>query len=99
MPDESPTDAVTLGEVYRAVQRIEKILVLGNGQPAVVTRLGAVEGRLDAHEDLLAYDRSQIDTLRSQPKRAAAKWGGGAGAIVTIIGGVLVFVLEALGRK
>ena len=93
------SEAVTLGEVYRAVQRIEKVLIFGNGQPALTTRVGTIEGRLDTHEDLLAYDRQQIDALRTKPKRVAVTWGGAGGGIVAVIGGAVLFVLEALGRK
>lgn len=104
MPDEP-----TLSEVYRAVLRIEKVLITGNGQPPLVTKVAKLEEQQDALEALLAYDRQQIDNLREQARvsvetakgaaRHSGRWGAAAGGVVSLIAGVLIAIAETVGKR
>lgn len=84
------------------LENLEKVLVIGNGQASVVQRMTTAEGRLNAHESLIAYDRSRIDILRDTPKKArvaGTRWGAFAGGLVSVLAAAALAVLEALNKR
>lgn len=91
-------EKVTLGEVYRSVLRVEKMLV-GNGQPGLVkdvVRNTESIKRLDSGFSALA---GQVSNLRATPKREGVKWGAIGGGLISALGGVALAILEALSKK
>lgn len=103
------SDEPTLSEVYRAVLRIEKVLITGNGTPPLVTKVAKLEEQSDALESLLAYDRQQIDALRNLARESAetakgaarhsGRWGAAAGGVVSLIAGVILAIAEKVGKN
>lgn len=90
-----------LGDRFDAIdarlENLEKVLVIGNGQPAVTQRLTTAEGRLNAHDELIAYDRKRIDIIRDAPKKArvaGTRWGALAGGVMYVIGTALTFLSQ-----
>ena len=67
----------------------DKVLLVGNGQPSVTARVGRVEGRLDTVDDLLTYDRQQIDALRLGTKKARFSLGGLSAVVAAIVAGIV----------
>lgn len=99
----------TISEVYRIVQRIEKVLITGNGQAPLVSKVAKLEEQADNLSALLAYDRQQIDVLRDMARRSvetaqyanrnSGRWGAAAGGVVSLIAGVLIAFTELTAKR
>lgn len=91
-------EKVTLGEVYRSVLRVEKMLV-GNGQPGLVKDVMRNTESIKWLDSGFGTLASQVSDLRAVPKREGVKWGAIGGGFISVVGGLVLTVIEALSKK